>query len=99
MVIGTKQRPQLGDLVLIFFKPDVVSSKYPSISLKRLVLYVRPDSGSNVGPCLFVEQSNPQKTLSVQLDAVAGLYRCLGLPNKQCAKRARTGMTTSAVVS
>lgn len=78
----------VGDLVVLFLRPEIVPSGKLNVSLKRLVMAPPPwvkdfpyhdHPKSEVAAILMVQQDNPKRTFPVQCSHLLGVHRCLGL--------------------
>ena len=71
-----------GDLVCLFFRPEVVKPGEHQLLVKKLVLapphrfWKDPscNAGSNIKPVVIVEMLNPRKMLYINPDALLGIH-------------------------
>lgn len=87
MAFDTMARPQSGDLVVLFLRPEAIKPDQPQGSFKRMVLGVphfvaefpfkqHPDS--EVSPSLVVECLNPPRRFYIPCSNVLAIHKCIG---------------------
>lgn len=84
-----------GDIVALWFRPEVVPAGAPQASAKRLVLgiphYVhfpwRDHPKSDVIPTVIVEQDNPRRRHSVRCADLLAIHKFVGIVTPQRIKQ------------
>jgi Peptidase S24-like len=76
-----------GDIVVIWFRPEVVKAGMARCAMKRLTLAPPPwvtgfpyqdNPGSDVGALLVFEQDNPRLTYSMKCSDIAAVHKFTG---------------------
>ena len=94
-----------GDLVVLYFRPELVKPGHPQGLIKRLVMApppwikfpMREQPQSEVKAILLVEMDNPRQQLIVRCDQLLGIHKCLGVIPKETTRSDLTSAEKDAV--
>jgi hypothetical protein len=87
IVVSKTEKYKPGDIVVIWFRPELVKAGCAPSAVKRLTLAIPPwvksfpykdHPGSNVSAALVIEQDNPRQTYSVPCSSVAAIHKFTG---------------------
>jgi hypothetical protein len=86
LLFSRDERYMPGDLVALYFRPEIVKPGEHQVLVKKLVLGVPHrfwkdpscNAGSNIKPVVIVEMLNPRKMIYINPDALLGIHKCLG---------------------
>lgn len=82
LMVTARERPVVGDDVVLWRWPELVRDGEPQGFIKRLVAcpagpLARP-RGSTLAPPIYVETLNPPKRYAVPVDELMAVHKCLG---------------------
>lgn len=84
---STKEKPQPGDLVALWYRPELVPAGQPQVRLKRLVTAIpsfvtfpyREHPLSEAHALVIVEQLNPRTRFGVRCADLLAVHKFIGL--------------------